>query len=32
MYDCDEESIKTGVAVIAAAVCDFLDAAKAVSQ
>jgi len=28
MYDCDEESIKTGVAVMAAAVCDFLDAAK----
>ncbi len=28
MYDCDEESIKTGVAVMAAAVCDFLDAKK----
>jgi len=28
MYDCDEESIKTGVAVMAAAVCDFLNAAK----
>ncbi len=28
MYDCDEESIKTGVAVMAAAVCDFLDANK----
>ncbi|MDB6003679.1 MAG: amidohydrolase [Prosthecobacter sp.] len=28
LYDCDEESIKTGVAVMAAAVCDFLDAAK----
>ncbi|WP_395748174.1 M20 family metallopeptidase [Prosthecobacter sp.] len=28
MYDCDEESIKTGVAVMAAAVCDFLDARK----
>ena len=28
MYDCDEESIKTGVAVMAAAVCDFLDAQK----
>ena len=28
MYDCDEASIKTGVAVMAAAVCDFLDAAK----
>lgn len=27
MYDCDEESIKTGVAALAAAVCDFLDAA-----
>jgi len=27
MYDCDEEAIKTGVAVMAAAVCDFLDAA-----
>ena len=27
MYDCDEESIKTGVAVMAAAVCDFLDSA-----
>ena len=27
MYDCDEESLKTGVAVMAAAVCDFLDAA-----
>ena len=26
MYDCDEESLKTGVAVMAAAVCDFLDA------
>lgn len=25
MYDCDEESIKTGVAAMAAAVCDFLD-------
>ncbi|MBL9180873.1 MAG: amidohydrolase [Verrucomicrobiaceae bacterium] len=25
MYDCDEESIKTGVATMAAAVCDFLD-------
>lgn len=25
MYDCDEESIKTGVAVMAAAVCDFLE-------
>lgn len=28
LYDCDEESIKTGVAVMAAAVCDFLDATK----
>jgi len=28
MYDCDEDSIKTGVAVMAAAVCDFLDANK----
>jgi len=28
MYDCDEESLKTGVAVMAAAVCDFLDANK----
>jgi len=28
MYDCDEDSIKTGVAAMAAAVCDFLDAAK----
>jgi len=28
MYDCDEESLKTGVAVMAAAVCDFLDAAQ----
>lgn len=28
MYDCDEESIKTGVAVMAAAVCDFLDGVK----
>ena len=28
MYDCDEESIKTGVAVMAAALCDFLDAKK----
>ncbi|MFN0079580.1 MAG: M20 family metallopeptidase [Prosthecobacter sp.] len=28
MYDCDEEAIKTGVAVMAAAVCDFLDAKK----
>lgn len=28
LYDCDEESIKTGVAVMAAAVCDFLDRAK----
>ena len=27
MYDCDEDSIKTGVAVMAAAVCDFLDSA-----
>ncbi len=27
MYDCDEEAIKTGVGVLAAAVCDFLDAA-----
>lgn len=27
MYDCDEESIKTGVATMAAAVCDFLDKA-----
>lgn len=27
MYDCDEEAIKTGVAVMAAAVCDFLDTA-----
>ena len=27
MYDCDEEAIKTGVAVMAAAVCDFLDSA-----
>ena len=27
MFDCDEESIKTGVATMAAAVCDFLDAA-----
>lgn len=27
MYDCDEQSIKTGVAVMAAAVCDFLGAA-----
>lgn len=27
LYDCDEESIKTGVAVMAAAVCDFLDGA-----
>ncbi|WP_395736965.1 M20 family metallopeptidase [Prosthecobacter sp.] len=26
MYDCDEASIKTGVAVMAAALCDFLDA------
>lgn len=25
MYDCDEEAIKTGVAAMAAAVCDFLD-------
>ncbi len=25
MYDCDEESIKTGVAVMAAAVCDFME-------
>jgi amidohydrolase len=25
MYDCDEESIKTGVATMAAAVCDYLD-------
>jgi len=25
MYDCDEAAIKTGVAVMAAAVCDFLD-------
>lgn len=28
MYDCDEESLKTGVAAMAAAVCDFLDGAK----
>ena len=28
MYDCDEESLKTGVALMAAAVCDFLDSAK----
>lgn len=28
MYDCDEQSIKTGVAVMAAAVCDFLDASR----
>ena len=28
MFDCDEESIKTGVAAMAAAVCDFLDAQK----
>ena len=27
MYDCDEESLKTGVAAMAAAVCDFLDRA-----
>lgn len=27
MYDCDEESLKTGVATMAAAVCDFLDRA-----
>jgi len=27
MYDCDEESLKTGAAVMAAAVCDFLDGA-----
>lgn len=27
MYDCDEESIKTGVATMAAAVCDYLDKA-----
>lgn len=26
MYDCDEAAIKTGVAVMSAAVCDFLDA------
>ncbi len=32
MYDCDEESIKTGVAVMAAAVCDFLDSSKAAAQ
>jgi amidohydrolase len=25
MYDCDEESIKVGVAALAAAVCDYLD-------
>lgn len=25
MYDCDEDSLKTGVAVMAAAVCDYLD-------
>jgi amidohydrolase len=25
MYDCDEESLKTGVQVMAAAVCDYLD-------
>jgi len=29
MYDCDEESIKTGVAAMSAAVCDFLDRAAA---
>jgi amidohydrolase len=29
MYDCDEEAIKTGVAAMAAAVCDFLDRAAA---
>jgi len=28
MYDCDEEAIKTGVAAMAAAVCDFLDASQ----
>lgn len=27
MYDCDEESLKTGVAAMAAAVCDYLDRA-----
>lgn len=26
MYDCDEAAIKTGVAVMSTAVCDFLDA------
>ncbi len=28
MFDCDEDAMKTGVAAMAAAVCDFLDAAK----
>ena len=32
MYDCDEESIKTGVATMAAAVCDFLDSAAKASR
>ncbi len=27
LFDCDEQSIKTGVATMAAAVCDFLDSA-----
>lgn len=27
LFDCDEDAIKTGVATMAAAVCDFLDAA-----
>jgi len=32
LFDCDEESIKTGVAAMAAAVCDFLDSAAKVTR
>jgi amidohydrolase len=32
LFDCDEESIKTGVAAMASAVCDFLDSAAKVTR
>jgi amidohydrolase len=32
LFDCDEDAIKTGVAAMAAAVCDFLDSATKASR